>query len=984
MRKRIVTLLLAVAMVFAMLPTAFAAEPAEGLANFKKVNTYIEGQFTDVKPGQWYTPNIEASYEMGLVLGKGDGSFGVNDPVTLATAVTLAARIHSIYHTGSANFKQGNPWYQVYVDYAVANGIIGAGEYSNFNANATRAQFSKILAASVPESALKAINKIAKGEVHDLPNNTEYAEAAYLLYNAGIITGTDAYGTFKADAEIMRSEAVTIVTRVVDTTLRKTFTLKVHPAEQPRHVYIVDMGESYRDMEQSELAIGQLSQLIANMIPDHARSGIVWTSSDPSVVSVSEYGQIIAHRQGTVTITAETFNNLKATLTVNVPNGPAELQYVRTSDGTGYEIVGCDSGAYTVHIPAEYNGLPVLSIRAGAFKECLNLRFFTVDEAQSVFYEEGGVVFTDVPEKTLVVFPAAYDAESYYYVPEGTVAIAPYAFAGIGGTHLSLRHTPELITLTIPEGVRTLGDCAFALAQSQIRVFVPDSLTEIGKSLMQSQRMNIPFYGNKGTAIYKYAEKNNIPFGVILESKPVEQTVLIQVPEHESGANLLPVDEENVVVFDKVRSAASYMPERGGLYQSYDLTDYQTDFDGEVRMMLASQWDMLMPDENGRKTSAFIEQTGLYGMGYTDGDAILRAYDYYGHLIAVQEIGGNFSFCFPGAYNLGVEGGKNTTVGVLPVEPVYLSSSGVYPIQTEHWYEMYDGNRFQMFVLQFPGGSITTKFQSQHLNLVRSVRYDLDEDIEGFRIVQVETKDASRIEEMNAVSLAFVGMGCVLDNEELYCVIAEEFEGYDTFAKTASDTLSAVKKAMVGNYFPASHPIPRITMIVNGSYPGVLRTTVHLDENAIETPLTMTHETVHAVDGCIEQVVKVAPSAWMEGRAEYISRKACDLLGADYWEREDTFDWTFLSDEDKADFFRYYYFSANRYTAYDVGYHFLRYLNKTYGEDISAKIMANMAALSAWDSVQRSEANAALFKQCVEDATEVGVFQNFVRDVIEK
>ena len=30
------------------------------------------------------------------------------------------------------------------------------------------------------------------------------------------------------------------------------------------------------------------------------------------------------------------------------------------------------------------------------------------------------------------------------------------------------------------------------------------------------------------------------------------------------------------------------------------------------------------------------------------------------------------------------------------------------------------------------------------------------------------------------------------------------------------------------------------------------------------------------------------------------------------------------------------------------------------------------------------EARAQLFKQCVEDATEVGVFQNFVRDVIEK
>ena len=59
-----------------------------------------------------------------------------------------------------------------------------------------------------------------------------------------------------------------------------------------------------------------------------------------------------------------------------------------------------------------------------------------------------------------------------------------------------------------------------------------------------------------------------------------------------------------------------------------------------------------------------------------------------------------------------------------------------------------------------------------------------------------------------------------------------------------------------------------------------------------------------------------------------------------------------------------------------------KYIIKTYGEDVNAKVMENLAncGYSSWE---RNETTAAVFKKCVEDATEAGVFQNFVRDVIE-
>ena len=968
MKKRVISLLLVVVMVIAMVPAAVAAEPAEGLSNFKKVNTYTDGMFRDVKAGQWYEANIKASYEMGLVLGNGNGTFGVNDPVTLATAITLAARIHSIYNTGSANFKQGNPWYQVYVDYATANGIIEAGEYSNYNANATRAQFSKIMAASVPERALKAINDIAAGEVHDLPAGREYAEAAYLLYNAGIITGTDSYGTFKANAEIMRSEAVTITTRIVDTTLRKEFEPAVYETNQPTGINIHDHYLSYSS-QKTTLAVGQLTILSADLSPESSYSGVIWSSSDHSVATVDQYGNVVACGQGTATITAVTHNGLEDTFLIDVPNAPAQLQYELTADGKGYEIVGCDPNAYTAHIPATYNGLPVVSIRGGAFMECTKIRYYTVDEAQTVFYEEGGVIFADLPEKTLVCFPPNYDAAQYYYVPEDTVAIAPYGFAGIC--------TMSLESITLQEEITTLGAYAFAGARTLADVYMPKSLVNIGDNLLQGQTFSMAFYGDWSSAIAQYAQQNQIPFAGVFEFDPGEKTTMEKVPGSDPAEGYARSSGVDVKVFAEL----DYVPYGRQVNTEYDLTSYQEGFSGEVYMQLSGQWSDIVPDEDGNTRIDMPPQTGLYGVGYTAEETVLRAYDRYGNLLATQQVNGNFAFCFPDACDLGVVGGSETVLTMIPYEPVYLISGGNYPLQADAWYTTESGSAYQFFIQQYPSGTVRQNMPD-YLNVFVGGTYSCDNDVldGGYRIGFVELYDQSRMDELIA-SLIFDGQSCVVDNDEMVCLVNDAFAGASTFGERALNWWRETKSVMAGDYFPEDYPIQKIYVYGDGTWPSAVNNAVNMSEAIVngEDDLTFVHEFVHAVDYSVPAFLDVAPGAWAEGRAEYISNK---MFGYD--NIYEGYDWSFLSEADKADFFRYYYFSANRWTQYSVGALFLMYLNDTYGEDISAKITANLAALTEWDDTQCSEANAVIFKKCVEDATEVGVFQNFVRDVIEK
>ena len=219
LKKRVLSLLLAAVLAIGMLPSAFA-----GYENFNAQATYTAGQFTDVPETAWYAQNVRTAYEYGLINGQSATTFAPDSSLTVAEAVKLAASLHSIYHTGSADFASSSPWYQTYVDYALQNGILSAAR-SDYTSPATRAVFASVLAAALPSEALTAINTVADGAIPDVSESASYADAVYLLYRAGVLTGSDSSGSFQPDSTIRRSEAAAIVTRMADPSLRQSITL---------------------------------------------------------------------------------------------------------------------------------------------------------------------------------------------------------------------------------------------------------------------------------------------------------------------------------------------------------------------------------------------------------------------------------------------------------------------------------------------------------------------------------------------------------------------------------------------------------------------------------------------------------------------------------------------------------------------------------------------------------------------------------------
>lgn len=224
--KKIVTILTwAIILTCSLFSVALAAR--EDLSNFAKVNTYPYGKFTDVPAGEWYAESVKNAYELGLVKGESDSKFSPDGSVNIAAAITLACRIHSIYYTGEANFVNGDPWYQTYVDYAVENGIIRAGEYTDMNATATRVQYAAIMAKALPDSALPAVNTVEDNAIPDVKTTNAHAADIYKLYRSGILAGSDAKGTFNPQSDIKRSEVAALVTRMADPSIRRSITLKV-------------------------------------------------------------------------------------------------------------------------------------------------------------------------------------------------------------------------------------------------------------------------------------------------------------------------------------------------------------------------------------------------------------------------------------------------------------------------------------------------------------------------------------------------------------------------------------------------------------------------------------------------------------------------------------------------------------------------------------------------------------------------------------
>lgn len=130
-------------------------------------------------------------------------------------------------------------WWAGLVYTAVQTGREDVLPYMIYGREASRSTFAEILGG--------AVTLPKRFDVPSIPDGGErewggWYEPAYTLYEAGIIGGVDAYGTFEPDKPLTRAEAAVMVARVLDESQRLTQPPKPMPKDGEGYIltYLMD------------------------------------------------------------------------------------------------------------------------------------------------------------------------------------------------------------------------------------------------------------------------------------------------------------------------------------------------------------------------------------------------------------------------------------------------------------------------------------------------------------------------------------------------------------------------------------------------------------------------------------------------------------------------------------------------------------------------------------------------------------------------
>ena len=209
--KRIFCFLLSLLLACSILPVPKAA--AAGALHF-----------SDVSQSSWYYDSVRLACEKELVKGVTATHFQPDGTLTIAEAVTLAARTHQLVHEGAVTLEN-DPiiWYETYSYYCSIRGMIDPAEYfGHWYEPITRREFVKIFYHVLDSYEKK--NTVDADAIPDVALSDDCGKAVYAFYRAGILTGSDG-NCFHPDSSIRRSEVTAIIARLLDPSQRLSVTL---------------------------------------------------------------------------------------------------------------------------------------------------------------------------------------------------------------------------------------------------------------------------------------------------------------------------------------------------------------------------------------------------------------------------------------------------------------------------------------------------------------------------------------------------------------------------------------------------------------------------------------------------------------------------------------------------------------------------------------------------------------------------------------
>ncbi len=144
--------------------------------------------------------------------------------LTRAEAISVAAKIHSMFYLDGYVFPETKPWHRSYVDYALKYMITRGDE--TLNSAVTRGELAHMLYRSFPRENMPVISYILDGSIRDVDLGHPYAEAIYYFCRAGVFSDLDDMGNFRPEDPVERGELYSIISRILIPSSRSGIKLK--------------------------------------------------------------------------------------------------------------------------------------------------------------------------------------------------------------------------------------------------------------------------------------------------------------------------------------------------------------------------------------------------------------------------------------------------------------------------------------------------------------------------------------------------------------------------------------------------------------------------------------------------------------------------------------------------------------------------------------------------------------------------------------
>lgn len=181
------------------------------------------GSFTDVPDGYWAFDEIEALVGMGIITGRGDGTFDPAANMIRGDFVTVLGRLHGVSSSGytGSDFSDvsSSSYYAPYVKWASSNELVTGYSSSSFGPGdkITRAQMATLIVRYAEFAGITLPTGNGSGEAFaDDAMIADWAhEAVYAAQDAGLINGKTG-NAFDPSGNATRAEICALIYRLAD------------------------------------------------------------------------------------------------------------------------------------------------------------------------------------------------------------------------------------------------------------------------------------------------------------------------------------------------------------------------------------------------------------------------------------------------------------------------------------------------------------------------------------------------------------------------------------------------------------------------------------------------------------------------------------------------------------------------------------------------------------------------------------------------